>query len=689
MRSVGTSFTNIRSEQPGVRPNWSAAQLSSLRDYRAYAIQFVAVFAAYSIAGKLGQATESIRSSNLGPVWPAYGVALAAVLMCGYRIWPAVASAAFVIAFLSPEPYLTALGQAAGATLAALAGTFVLHRFAKFDNSLSCLRDALALVLLGGLGSAVVSASIGVSVLHQGHVDAYSGLGSAWLIYWLGDSTGVLLVTPLALTLPNLRRIRGWSRVAELIGLLLLLAGACMIVFNNLPVVPVRMIAFGILPLIIWVAIRFGVSGAALSIFLVATIATVETALGSGSFVSSNPFMNGVQLDAFLAVLSLTGLTFAALYAERDLAERERAQSLREQVAMEIRLQDEQLLRASEERLRLAQSVACIATFEWNIRTGANTWTAELEAMHGLPRGGFRGTQTAWENLVHVEDRARVTELVSESMKTGQQPNMAEWRVVWPDGSVHWIAGRWQVLMSESGEPLRMVGVNADITERKRAEQTLAGMTRKLVQAQEQERARISRELHDDINQRLAMLALGLGQLRENPSEMQSRLEELRNEMLELSTDVQALSHDLHPSKLEYLGVVAGTRSWCKEFAQRHDMEIGFKSDISSALPEEIGICLFRVLQEALHNAIKHSEVKRVEVRLREESNQVHLVVSDSGKGFDVESEMQGRGLGLTTMRERVRLVNGTIAIQSKPMGGTTIEVRVPLESQRASQKAS
>src|SRR6476646_7359761 len=128
MRSVGTSFTNIRSEQPGVRPNWSAAQLSSLRDYRAYAIQFVAVFAAYSIAGKLGQATESIRSSNLGPVWPAYGVALAAVLMCGYRIWPAVASAAFVIAFLSPEPYLTALGQAAGATLAALAGTFVLHR---------------------------------------------------------------------------------------------------------------------------------------------------------------------------------------------------------------------------------------------------------------------------------------------------------------------------------------------------------------------------------------------------------------------------------------------------------------------------------------------------------------------------------------------------------------------------------
>jgi PAS domain S-box-containing protein len=599
-----------------------------------------------------------------------------------------VASAAFVIAFLSPEPYLTALGQAAGATLAAVAGTFVLHRFAKFDNSLSRLRDALALVLLGGLGSAVVSASIGVSVLHNSHVYAYSGLGSAWLIYWLGDSTGVLLVTPLALTLPNLRRIRGWSRLAELIGLLLLLTGACMIVFNNLPVVPVRMMAFGILPLIIWAAIRFGVSGAAVSIFLVATIATVETALGSGAFASSTPFINGVQLDAFFAVLSLTGLTFAALYAERDLAERERAQSLREQVAMEIRLQDEQLLRASEERLRLAQSVARIGTFEWNIPAGVNTWTQELEAMYGLPQGGFGGTQEAFENLIHAEDRARVTGLVSESMKTAQ-PMTAEWRVVWPDGRVHWIAGHWQVLMSESGEPLRMVGVNADITEHKQAEQTLAEMTRKLVQAQEQERARISRELHDDINQRLAMLAVGLSQLGENPSEMQSRLEELRNETMELSTDVQALSHDLHPSKLEYLGVVAGIRSWCKEFAQRHDMGIDFKTDVSSGLPAEIGICLFRVLQEALHNAIKHSGVKRVEVRLMEQSDQVCLLISDSGKGFDVDSAMQGKGLGLTSMGERVRLVNGTIAIQSKPMGGTTIEVRVPLESQHSSQRAS
>jgi signal transduction histidine kinase len=118
-------------------------------------------------------------------------------------------------------------------------------------------------------------------------------------------------------------------------------------------------------------------------------------------------------------------------------------------------------------------------------------------------------------------------------------------------------------------------------------------------------------------------------------------------------------------------------------------MEIDFRSDVASVLPLEIGVCLFRVLQEALHNVVKHSGVKRVEVRLTEQSNQVHLLVSDSGKGFDAESTMQGQGLGLTSMRERVRLVNGTIAIESKPMSGTTIEVRVPFEAQHGSQRAS
>jgi signal transduction histidine kinase len=227
-----------------------------------------------------------------------------------------------------------------------------------------------------------------------------------------------------------------------------------------------------------------------------------------------------------------------------------------------------------------------------------------------------------------------------------------------------------------------------DITSRKQMQDALSTMSRRLIEAQEQERARIGRELHDDINQRLAMLAVELEQLQDNP-EVGSRLQELRKQTTEISNDVQALSHELHSSKLEYLGVVAGIKSWCREFGERQRMEIEFKSDVVSILPLDVGVCFFRVLQEALHNAVKYSGAKRVEVQLAERSNEVHLIVRDSGKGFEIEDARQGRGLGLTSMQERVRLVNGTFAIESKPMRGTTIHVRVPIESKYGSQRAA
>jgi len=489
------------------------------------------------------------------------------------------------------------------------------------------------------------------------------------------------------------------------------------------------------------------------------------------------------------------------------------------------RIRSEEGLRKSEERFRLAAQAAGIGTFEWNIRTGVNTWTPELEAMYGLPPGGFGGTQSAFENLVHPDDRTRVIELDDWALKTGQ-PTTGEWRVVWHDGSVRWIAGRWQVFMDECGNPSQMIGVNIDVTESKRAaqalhemnraleeqtallqsreellksfvknvpaavamldrdmrylqvsdrwcsdylpgraeilgrshyeifpdmperwkevhrralqgetlradedrwdgrdgphwarwevrpwktsegvvggililaedithrkqmEQALSDLSRKLIESQEQERSRIGRELHDDVNQQLAMLAVELERLKENPSEVGIRVQELQKQVTDISNDVQALSHDLHSSKLEYLGVVAGMKSWCKEFAERQKVEIDFRSDAPSVLPLEVGLSLFRVLQEALSNVVKHSGVRRVEVQLREDSGEIHLVISDLGRGFDVEAALQGKGLGLTSMRERVRLVNGTMSIESKPMGGTTLHIRVPLGSEKLSKGA-
>lgn len=221
-----------------------------------------------------------------------------------------------------------------------------------------------------------------------------------------------------------------------------------------------------------------------------------------------------------------------------------------------------------------------------------------------------------------------------------------------------------------------------------RMEETLSSMSRKLIESQEQERVRIGRELHDDINQRLAMLSAELDQLQQNPIDVQTRVIELRKQTTEISNDVHALSHELHSAKLQYLGVVGGIRSWCKEFGERQKMEIDFSSDVSSPLPSEVGLCLFRILQEAIHNAVKHSGVKRIGVQLAKHSHEVHLIITDAGKGFDLNVAKQGRGLGLTNMQERVRLLNGTILVKSKPMSGTTIHVRVPVTSDGFSKRA-
>jgi PAS domain S-box-containing protein len=292
------------------------------------------------------------------------------------------------------------------------------------------------------------------------------------------------------------------------------------------------------------------------------------------------------------------------------------------------------------------------------------------------------------QSLTFADDWPSFSQKLNQAVTEGGAHKF-EKRCLHKTGRIIWTESTASLIRSRDGSPQYFVAGVLDLTKRKEAEEALSTVNRRLIEAQEQERTRIGRELHDDINQRLAMLAVELEQLQHNPSEVENRVRKLLNDTNEISNDVEALSHELHSSKLEYLGVVAGIRSWCKEFGERQNIEIDFRSDVATVLPFEIGICLFRVLQEALHNIVKHSGMKCVDVRLTEHSNQIHLRVSDSGKGFDVQSTMQGKGLGLTSMRERVRLVNGTIAIESKPMGGTTIDVRVPLESQRASQRAS
>jgi PAS domain S-box-containing protein len=267
-----------------------------------------------------------------------------------------------------------------------------------------------------------------------------------------------------------------------------------------------------------------------------------------------------------------------------------------------------------------------------------------------------------------------------------------EKRYVKRDGTLIW--GRLNVSILRSSEgPSLVIAFVEDINERKRTEDALSRTARQLLEAQEQERARIARDLHDDFNQRLAMLAIAIDQLRADipslPDGVLSRLDELHKHALELSGDVQALAHELHSPKLDYLGIARAMSSFCRAFSERQNVKIDFSNEGVTAVPSEISLCLFRVLQEALHNALKHSGVRHFNVELRVAPDEVQLTVRDSGVGFDLEAAVKGRGLGLTSMKERLKLVGGTVSINSRRNGGTTIQARVSLSSGHDAMRAA
>ena len=632
-------------------------------------LQITAVFLAYFIAGKLGQATTNIRSGNLGPVWPAYGIALAAFLAYGYRVWPGIVASAFVVAFSSAAPPLAAAGQAVGATVAALTGASLLRRIPHFDPSLPRLSHALGLVVLGAFGSSIISASIGVFSLYVTQVQAYSGLTSAWLIYWLGDSTGVLLITPLVFTLPSLFRIRSRAQVIELAALLALLTTTCFVIFGDLDLIPIRLhvMAFAVLPLVMWAAIDFGVGGASLSVFLVAAMATIATAYGFGPFANHGPFINAVLLDVLFAVLSVSGLALGAVIAERERAKSDREQLIREQTAVETRLRLAAIIESSHD-----------AIFSKDLDGIVLSWNAAAQRIFGFSEAEVVGRPAAILLPPELEDEEH---RLLQRFRAGERIDRYRTTRVTKAGHTVNVSLTFTPLSDAAGTLVGVAEIARDVTEQDRAERAVSSLSSRLIHAQEQERSRIARELHDDIGQRLALLAIELTELSEAAPGLVhgSQPARLKEKAVEIAADVQVLAHELHSSKLELLGIVAAMRGFCHEFSDQKHVEIDFATgDVPERLPSDISLCLFRVLQEALHNAAKHSGIQRFEVRLTGTADEIHLVVTDAGKGFNLDAARAGRGLGLVSMGERLKLVGGDVLIETHPRRGTRIHARAP-----------
>jgi two-component system sensor kinase FixL len=407
----------------------------------------------YFIAGKFGLMLASLHASA-SPVWPPAGIALAALLLLGYRAWPAIFVGAFLVNVTTAGNVATSLAIASGNTLEALCGAWLVNRFAggttAFDRPQGVVKFALAAVV-----STIISPVFGVTSLALGGFVDWANFGAIWLTWWLGDTTGDLLIAPLIILWSIASKWRWNRREAVEVGILLLLlvvlseavfGGWLTISARNYP------IAFISGPIVIWTAFRFTQRETATSIFILSAIAIWGALHGFGPFVGETENQSLLGLQSWTAVLTITAMALSAGMAERGRAE--------------------EALRESEANMSLAANAANLGLWVWNVPGGDERWVTEKWRQ----LFGFADSEPVtfdrFHEVVHPGDSERVKQVVQHLLEHGGEYEI-DYRITRPDGSIRWIASHGSVELDERGKPVLVRGVSRDVTKRKIAEEEL------------------------------------------------------------------------------------------------------------------------------------------------------------------------------------------------------------------------
>jgi PAS domain S-box-containing protein len=341
----------------------------------------------------------------------------------------------------------------------------------------------------------------------------------------------------------------------------------------------------------------------------------------------------------------------------------------------------EQVLRESEERFRLVANTAPVLIWMSGadkLRTFFNQGWLDFTG-----RSMEQELGEGWASGLYPDDLNHCLGIYSAAFSSRVDFEM-EYRLRRFDGEYRWIVDYGVPRFESDGSFRGYIGSCVDITERKSSEESLQTLSGRLIRAHEEERSRIARELHDDFSQRLALLGIGLGQLwkmlPESEAEERAKILEMLKGTKEMSLDMHSLSHQLHSSKLELVGLVPALNGVCKEISEKYKLAVHFTvCDFPLHAPKDVELCLFRVAQEALGNVVKHSQAKSAQVELGSNANGVSLRITDAGRGFDPDLGNPDAGIGLVGMRERLRLVGGRLSVNSELMHGTEILAEVPL----------
>ena len=669
----------------------------AVRSALRYATEIALLAAAYWAAAWIGLRYVAIGHS-VSLVWPPAGLAFAALVLAGPRVWPGVTLGAFLANAMTPVPLAAAAGIALGNTCEALLAALLLRRVAGARPQLEEPRHVRALLFAAPLG-ALAAAVIGVTALRlTGALDARAAL-PALPTWWAGDMLGLLVVAPVAFTWATRPLARDTRRVLEVVALVLGTAVAADLgLLRTVPVPPLREVEYTYLlfPFVVWGAVRFGPRGASLVTLAVAAVAVWHTARGGGPFLLGSAAGTLFSVACYLLVLAVTGLLVAsAVWNERDRAT--------------------DALQRSEERLRLALDAARMGIWYWSVESNALVWDDNLRTLYGLVPGQAVGGYEQFLGRVHPDDRRFVSESVTRALQEGGSLDY-EFRIVLPDGRVRWIADQGRVERDGNGRPRYLTGVCMDVTDRRSAEERLRQSHR-----MESVGRLAGGVAHETNNQMSVVIGAADFILRRSdvPDAVRADVEHIRKAAERTSTiTAQLLAFSrrqvLRPVVLDLSGLVTRWENVLRRVMGEDCVVLVRARKDATPVRADPGQLEQALLNLALNarDAMPRGGTLTVEVFPAELSGEyvarrpgvairpgryVVLAVSDTGHGMDpvtlshafepfftTKGVGHGTGLGLSTVYGIVKQSEGYVWAYSEPGRGSTFKIYLPAVEREA-----
>lgn len=632
------------------------------------ALVALSVSAAYFVGAKIGFAL-TFQPHPVSTLWPPNSIMFAALLLSPVRWWWFLLPAVFPAHLLSqlnadiplPMMFCWFISNCTEALIGAS-----LFRYLSKHVSLDTSYHVGLFILVAILGPFLSSfLDAGFVVLNQFGTTPYWDL---FRMRFFSNVLASLTLVPLIVTwkrdglrllttAPPRRYLEATLLAAGLLIVGRLSFGTRELVENITPA-----LLYLPLPLLLWASIRFGPRGSSAALLVVSFFAIWGAINGLGPFTGATPEQSALSVQSFLILAAMTLLFLTAVMRERD----------------EISQRNRALLSAHPDMVFLMSNEGVY--LDYHARDG-NDLLVHPELFLGKNVRDVMPPQLAQE----------VSQCLARSAGT-DEPQVLEYSLEVSDEERHYEA---RLIGMEGDKTLSIV---RDVTDRQRASRALKDSQKKLNQSniqvrsllgrlidvQESERRRISRELHDDLSQKIATLSVAISRLKRrlplSDTEIINELDDLRQKTNSLTNEIRRLSHQLHPAVLEHLGLVTALESYIGNFQDEEQIDVRLTAELGEErVPFQTSICIYRVAVEALRNVSRHSGAASAVISLRRENGSLELRVSDSGKGFDVDAFRKGGGLGLVSIEERLRLLQGTCEIHSSPQKGTTLVARVPL----------